>query len=97
MKESLPAEQQLIDTGDTVLHGPSGEEWVVAHVDGDRLAWCGWPPGEVPLADCTLVKKAEPSYREKLLLDLANLQLEPGAYDRRKRVAELRLKGHTSG
>ena len=35
-----------IDTGDTVKHGPTGETWVVAYVQGDRLAWCGWPEGE---------------------------------------------------
>lgn len=41
--------------GDIVVHNPSGEAWVVAYVDGDRLAACGWPFGEVPLADCTRV------------------------------------------
>jgi hypothetical protein len=40
-----------IDTADHVLHGPSGETWVVAYVEGDRLAWCGWPEGEAKLAD----------------------------------------------
>lgn len=80
-----------IDTGDTVLHGPSGETWTVAYVDGDRLAWCGWPPGEAKLSDCTLKEKASPEYREELLRQLSELQLESGAYDRRKRIAELRL------
>ena len=45
-----------IRTGDTVLHRPSGETWLVAYVDGDRLAWCGWPEGEARLEDCELVK-----------------------------------------
>lgn len=43
-------------TGDTVRHGPTSEEWVVAYIDGDRLAWCGWPSGEALLSDCTLVR-----------------------------------------
>lgn len=34
-----------IDTGDTVKHKPTGEEWLVAGVKGDRLMWCGWPEG----------------------------------------------------
>jgi hypothetical protein len=53
-----------IDTGDYVRHGPAGEEWVVAYVRGDRLAWCGWPSGLAALADCTLIEKAAPGDRE---------------------------------
>lgn len=60
-----------IDAGDHVLHSPSGERWIVAYVRGDRLAWCGWPQGEAELADCTLVKKATPSERRALLLEIA--------------------------
>lgn len=48
----------LIRTGDTVLHKPSGESWVVACVRGDYLAWCGWPEGEAKLADCELQTSA---------------------------------------
>lgn len=47
-----------IRCGDTVRHGPTGETWVVAWVERDRLAWAGWPPGEALLADCTLVEAA---------------------------------------
>lgn len=60
-----------IDTGDFVRHGPTGEEWVVAYVQGDRLAWCGWPEGEARLADCTLLQKASDEYRAKILNELA--------------------------
>jgi hypothetical protein len=56
-----------IDTGDHVLHAPSGETWVVAYVRGDRLAWCGWPQGEATLTDCVLLKKATAEERIKLL------------------------------
>jgi hypothetical protein len=61
-----------IDTGDYVHHARSGEDWVVAYVRGDRVAWCGWPPGEAALADCTLVQKASSADRAKLLLEMAN-------------------------
>ena len=63
---------ETIDTGDTVKHGPTGETWLVAYVQGDHLAWCGWPEGEAQLSDCTLVKKASPEEREKLLRQMAD-------------------------
>lgn len=78
---------ETIDTGDHVRHAPSGEEWVVAYVQGDRLAWCGWPEGEALLADCTLLSKATPEYRQKLLQDMAAM---PGD-DARKWYAVRRL------
>jgi hypothetical protein len=61
----------LIDTGDIVKHDPSGEEWLVAYVDDDRLAMCGWPAGIAQLSDCTLVEKATAEARLKLLLELS--------------------------
>jgi hypothetical protein len=48
-----------IDTGDVVKHKPTGEEWIVAFVEGDRLAWLGWPEGTANLSDCTLIEKAQ--------------------------------------
>ncbi len=42
-------------TGDHVYHRPSGEEWIVACVRGDRLSWCGWPEGQAEVADCELI------------------------------------------
>lgn len=60
-----------IDTGDHVHHGPTDEDWVVARVQDDKLAWCGWPPGWADLADCTLTKKATPEERELMLATLA--------------------------
>lgn len=44
---------------------------MVAYVRGDRLGWCGWPPGEAALADCTLLKKAIQDERDKLLHEMA--------------------------
>lgn len=40
--------------GDIVHHEPTGEDWVVAYVDGEHLAWCGWPAGEALARDCWL-------------------------------------------
>jgi len=47
-----------IQTGDHVHHAPTGETWVVKRVIGDKLEWCGWPPGQAELSDCTLIEKA---------------------------------------
>ena len=76
-----------IDTGDHVHHAPSGESWVVAYVQGDRLAWCGWPEGEARLADCTLLEKATPERRQQLLVEMAAMT----GRDARQRYAARRL------
>lgn len=60
-----------IDTGDVVLHRPTGEKWLVACVQGDRLSWCGWPEGTANVADCDLIEKATSEKRRKLLDELA--------------------------
>lgn len=57
--------------GDHVRHKPSGEDWVVAYVDGDQLAWCGWPPGEANLSDCEIIKQATDAEHIELLERLA--------------------------
>lgn len=59
-----------IDTADHVFHEPTGETWVVACVQGDKLSWCGWPEGMAELSDCRLIKKATPEERQKLLAAL---------------------------
>jgi hypothetical protein len=43
--------------GDTVLHGPSRETWIVAYVDGNELSWVGWPEGTARLSDCEVTKR----------------------------------------
>jgi hypothetical protein len=52
---------------------------------------CGWPEGEAKLSDCTLIQKAAPEYRQKLLEDMAAM---PGN-DARKRYAQHRLQSAT--
>ncbi len=81
-----------IDTGDTVKHGPTGETWTGACVEGNRLSWCGWPEGTAALADCTLVEKATPEARQKLLEDWANPVSAGRCDDHRYRYAVRRLE-----
>ena len=66
----MPHEEH-IDTGDTVRHRPTGEIWVVACVQSDRLSWMGWPEGMAALSDCDLVKKATPERRLCWLREMA--------------------------
>lgn len=79
---------QAIDTADHVHHAPSGEDWVVAYVRGDCLAWCGWPPGEAALADCTLLKQATQAERDKLLHEMANSGGRLASYARDRLATE---------
>lgn len=57
--------------GDIVHHEPSGEDWVVAYVDGEDLAWCGWPDGIARAADCWLKKSCTDEEHLKLLKEIA--------------------------
>ena len=70
-------------TGDIVKHGPSGEIWTVAFVEGDRLSWCGWPPGSANITDCALVESCDDKKYDKLLRDLAAMKPDRG-YDARQ-------------
>lgn len=47
-----------VRAGDSVVHGPSGETWLVAAMspDGTELVCCGWPETVAKVADCTLAK-----------------------------------------
>ena len=61
-----------IDTGDVVHHIPSGEDWLVGRVDGDKLYWLGWPPGGwANLSDCRQIKKVGAEERTKTLMLIA--------------------------
>lgn len=57
--------------GDHVLHRPSGETWLVAYVDGDYMAWCGWPEGEAKAADCEIVKACSDAEHLRQLREVA--------------------------
>lgn len=60
-----------IRTGDAVLHKPSGEDWLVAYVQGEYLAWCGWPEGEALLTDCELIRACTDEQHWKLVREIA--------------------------
>lgn len=79
-REAPTTEPVMIDTGDTVFHKPTGETWTVACVQGERLSWCGWPEGSASLSECTLIAKATPEERHKLLEEWA----KPTSCDRRR-------------
>ena len=76
-----------MDTGDIVIHKPTGEKWVVAFVDGERLSWCGWPEGLAYTKDCVLLEHARPEERLTLLHQLATMD----GLDSRKTYAKNRL------
>ena len=78
-----------IRTGDTVLHKPSGEKWLVAYVQGEYLAWCGWPEGEAKLADCELVRACTDEQHWKSVREIA-----ASASGARARWAQWYLKEH---
>lgn len=85
--DGVSAMRAEFDTGDIVLHTPTGEEWLVAYVNGDRLAWCGWPEGEAKTGDCILLKKATEEGRTDLLQSMARMT----GTDQRKIYAQQRL------
>ncbi len=64
---------QIIRTGDVVLHRPSNEKWVVAYVKGGYLSPCGWPCGEAKVIDCELIESCTDEEHLTLLQTLANM------------------------
>lgn len=58
-------------TGDHVFHKPTGETWVVRYVHGDRMAWCGWPPGEALAKDCEIVRACSDEEHANMVDELA--------------------------
>jgi hypothetical protein len=71
-----------LDTGDIILHTPTGAFWVVAINEGHRLTLCGWPLATAEPDHCKLFSKAGPETRLELLHDLARLQDRRGEYAR---------------
>lgn len=65
-----------IDTGDKVHHAPTGEDWLVAFVEGENLVPLGWPQTIAKLADCTLLEKATQEDRAMWRKDLLRLSTD---------------------
>lgn len=59
--------------GDHVHHSPSGEDWVVAHVSNNMLAWCGWPGGMAKLEDCRVIHRCTEEEHLKLVNEIASM------------------------
>lgn len=53
-----------IDTGDTVLHRPSGQRHEVACVHGEFLYTIGVPEYRLLVESCEIVSKASPALRQ---------------------------------
>jgi hypothetical protein len=87
-REARPLPGVSIDTGDTVRHGPSGEEWVVAYVSGDHLVCCGWPQTSALLSDCILLEKATAEERSKRLAEMASISESDSRGDHARRTIE---------
>lgn len=60
-----------IDTGDTVRFLDTGEDLVVARVDGGYLWWLGWPAGRAMLDRFELLTTASPGHRANMLRAIA--------------------------
>lgn len=50
----------MIERGDTVLHRPSGEEWLILRADENYVEPAGWPRSRAFATDCTIISKATP-------------------------------------
>lgn len=84
----MPAE--TIDTADHVKHLPTGEFWLVAYVEGDRLCACGWPCTLADLSDCELIQKAAPGEKEALLRSMADMGFsDPRRFYAQRKIAEM--------
>ena len=75
--------------GDHVLHRPTGETWVVAYVDGNDLAWCGWPDGLARTSDCELVKACDDAEHLRMLKQVAESKTGRRASHAQRELAAL--------
>lgn len=72
-----------IKTGDTILHKPSGEKWVVAFADAGYVCACGWPESYGKEEDCEIIESVSEDESLILLRKIASKQND----DSRKRFA----------
>lgn len=81
-----PEDLAIVRSGDTVIHRPTSENWVVAFVDHDNArVWpCGWPMSCAPTDDCIWVAGCSDEYHEQLLRDMADISNQE---DPRRRYA----------
>lgn len=72
--DAMPLVPVPLRTGDRVLHRPTGETWIVAFVEGGKIAWCGWPDGRADVADCDRIHVATEEEHRQLVRELARLR-----------------------
>jgi hypothetical protein len=68
-----------------VRHGPSGETWVLAAVDGEHVYPAGWPPSRAEAGDCTLVEAADDAEHVRMVTEAA--ERDSGDCSRRWQLA----------
>lgn len=73
--------------GDTVKHKPTGETWTVSYVDGDNLAWVGWPNGYAKVSDCAIIKSCS-DLEHVLLLKRITESRDEGSDQRARRAMQ---------
>jgi len=73
--------------GDHVLHKPSGETWVVAFADDEKVAPCGWPNCLARRSDCEIINHVHDEDHYKLLQELSRLDDNRGARARAELAA----------
>ena len=76
--------------GDTVKHGPSGEEWQVSYADDGTgyMSWIGWPEGKAAIAHCEVTRECRDDEHVAVLVAWAT----KGGDDHRTRVCERQLR-----
>ena len=91
-EHALQEGEHRLRCGDTVVHEPSGEEWLVAYADYDTgyLAAAGWPESRVQIKDCLLVNICtDAEHREEVALWVGNPSSEMRGDHRYRAVLRL--------
>lgn len=64
--------------GDSVHHGPTGEDWVLAFGDledgGGKVSPAGWPACLAEASDCTLLEPASDEEHIEMLKRVADMR-----------------------
>ncbi len=62
---------EKIKAGDTILHRPSGEKWLVAATRRDELVCYGWPESIAKLDDCDLIESCTDEEHIAVLMEVS--------------------------
>ena len=79
--------------GDTVLHRPSGETWIVASLTTDGALYaCGWPESRADAADVEVTEPCSDEEHEKMLRDVGATTSDHGGHSARASWARENLR-----